>query len=149
MKKVVLITGAGGFLGARVSGLLFFPAPHLSRMRMRMLTHAFFSSCWKLASAISEDRELSDVQLILVDVIEPKAPPNLSAITIQADLTDPTQANALFDTKYGLYDAVYCMHGIMSRGSEDSFDLGIKVSCPLNTAARPGGRLTYQYHAPG
>ncbi|KAI1789400.1 NAD(P)-binding protein [Ganoderma leucocontextum] len=98
-KKVVLITGAGGFLGV------------------------------KLAKAINEDRELSDVQLILVDVIEPKAPgPNSSAITIQADLTDPAQANALFNSKYGPYDAVYCMHGIMSRGSEDNFDLGVKVN---------------------
>nr|VWO99709.1 Fructose-bisphosphate aldolase (FBP aldolase) (FBPA) (EC (Fructose-1,6-bisphosphate aldolase) [Ganoderma boninense] len=98
VKKVILITGASGFLGVR------------------------------LASAINEDRELPDVQLILIDVIEPKLPPNSSAITIQADLTDPAQANALFDAKYGLYDAVYCLHGIMSRGSEDNFDLGIKVN---------------------
>ena len=83
--------------------------------------------CRKLARAITEDRHLSDVQLVLVDVIQPKAPPNLNAVTIQADLTDPAQANALFDSKYGEYDAVYCMHGIMSRGSEDNFDLGIKV----------------------
>ncbi|PIL35216.1 hypothetical protein GSI_03006 [Ganoderma sinense ZZ0214-1] len=115
VKKVILITGAGGFLGVR------------------------------LAKAINEDRELSDVQLILVDVIEPKTLPNSSAVTIQADLTDPAQANALFDSKYGLYDTVYCMHGIMSRGSEDNFDLGIKVNVDsvrnVLNAARDHGKV--------
>ena len=49
------------------------------------------------------------------------------AITIKADLTDPTQAEGLFRTEFGTPDTVYCLHGIMSRGSEDHFDFGIKV----------------------
>lgn len=48
-------------------------------------------------------------------------------IAVQADLTDNDQIDSLFTTAYGVPDTVYCMHGIMSRGSEDNFDLGLKV----------------------
>ncbi|KDQ49996.1 hypothetical protein JAAARDRAFT_142575 [Jaapia argillacea MUCL 33604] len=96
--SVVLITGAGGFLGSL------------------------------LAQALENDSRTPNLHLILADIVEPKAPPNVKAITIKADLTDKTQINSLFETGYGVPDTVYCLHGIMSRGSEDNFDLGLKVN---------------------
>ena len=33
----------------------------------------------------------------------------------------------LFETEYGTPDVIYALHGIMSRGSEDDFDHGVKV----------------------
>ena len=62
-----------------------------------------------------------------MDIAEPKAPSGVDAVTIKADLTDPAQIPPLFTTKYGVPDTVYCLHGIMSRGSEDNFDFGVKV----------------------
>ncbi|GLB42920.1 putative rmlD substrate binding domain containing protein [Lyophyllum shimeji] len=98
MPNVVLITGAAGWLG----GLL--------------------------AHALRDDPKTPDVQLILADIVEPKAPDGNKAVTIKADLTDKAQVEALFDTPLGIPDTVYCMHGIMSRGSEDDFELGLKVN---------------------
>ncbi|OBZ73765.1 hypothetical protein A0H81_06005 [Grifola frondosa] len=95
--NVVLITGAGGWLG----GLL--------------------------AHALHDDLETPNVHLILTDVVQPKAPDGAQAITIKADLTDTAQVDALFKTEYGVPDTIYCLHGIMSRGSEDNFELGVKV----------------------
>jgi nucleoside-diphosphate-sugar epimerase len=43
-------------------------------------------------------------------------------------LCDEKEIDALFNTEFGTPDTVYCFHGIMSRGSEDNFDLGLKVS---------------------
>ncbi|KAH9846426.1 NAD-P-binding protein [Lenzites betulinus] len=113
--NVVLITGAGGFLG----GLL--------------------------ARAVLADAEAPGTRLILADVIEPKTPQGVDAVTVRADLTDPAQADALFNTRYGTPDAVYCLHGIMSRGSEDNFDFGMKVNVDsvrsvLDAARRAGER---------
>lgn len=98
MSNVVLITGAGGWLG----GLL--------------------------GHALEADPATPDVQLILADIVEPKAPEGVKAVTIKADLTDKAQIEALFDTPFGIPDTVYCLHGIMSRGSEDNFELGLKVN---------------------
>ncbi|KAF8063343.1 NAD-P-binding protein [Lyophyllum atratum] len=97
MPNVVLITGAAGWLG----GLL--------------------------AHALKADPKTPDVQLILADIVEPKAPEGVKAATIKADLTDKQQIEGLFTTPLGIPDTVYCLHGIMSRGSEDNFDLGLKV----------------------
>lgn len=72
--------------------------------------------------------QATDVKLILADVVQPKSPQGPSTLAIQANLTDPAQADALFNTAFGVPDTVYCLHGIMSRGSEDNFDLGIKVT---------------------
>ncbi|RDB21930.1 hypothetical protein Hypma_010918 [Hypsizygus marmoreus] len=98
MSNVILITGAAGWLG----GLL--------------------------AHALKEDPKTPNLQLILADIVEPKAPDGVKSITFKADLTDSGQVDALFTTSYGIPDTVYCLHGIMSRGSEDNFDLGLKVN---------------------
>lgn len=68
------------------------------------------------------------IRLLLTDVAEPNAPPNSQAKTLKVDLTDPGQIRQLFETAFGVPDTIYCMHGIMSRGAEDNFDLGLKVS---------------------
>ena len=76
-----------------------------------------------------EDPKTPDVHLILCDIVEPKTPKGAkNVITSKADLTDPKAVESLFKTEYGVPDTIYCFHGIMSRGSEDHFDLGLKVS---------------------
>lgn len=74
------------------------------------------------------DERTPNLQLILADIVEPKAPANVPSVTFKADLTDPTEIKKLFTTKFGAPDTVYCLHGIMSRGAEDNFDLGLKVN---------------------
>jgi hypothetical protein len=72
---------------------------------------------------------LSDVHLILADIVEPKAPKGAkNVICRKADLCDRKEVESLYTTEFGVPDTVYCFHGIMSRGSEDNFDLGVKVS---------------------
>ncbi|KIM44206.1 hypothetical protein M413DRAFT_443234 [Hebeloma cylindrosporum] len=98
MVNTVLITGAAGWLG----GLL--------------------------ATALHNDPLTPDVHLILADIVEPKAPAGSKAVLIKADLSDKAQVDALFTTKFGVPDTIYCLHGIMSRGSEDNFELGVKIN---------------------
>jgi hypothetical protein len=76
---------------------------------------------------LRDDPKTPNVQLILADIVEPKAPQSVKALTIKADLTDDAQIDALFTSPFGVPDTIYCLHGIMSRGSEDNFDLGLKV----------------------
>ncbi|THH19144.1 hypothetical protein EW146_g1972 [Bondarzewia mesenterica] len=80
-----------------------------------------------LAKALLTDHETPNLHLILADVIPPRAPCD-NAICLQADLTTQAGIDALFTTAHGVPDTIYAMHGIMSRGSEDDFDLGLKVS---------------------
>ena len=96
-KSVVLITGAAGWLGG------------------------------VLAHELLKDERTPDVHFILADIVEPKAPAGSKAITIRADLCEREAVENLFKTEYGVPDTVYALHGIMSRGSEDNFDLGLKV----------------------
>ncbi|AAW41370.1 hypothetical protein CNBA7920 [Cryptococcus deneoformans B-3501A] len=97
--NVVLITGAAGWLGGILAGELL------------------------------SDPRTPNVHLILADIVEPKAPKGAQhAITRKADLTSEKEIEALFNTEFGVPDTVYCFHGIMSRGSEDNFDLGLKVN---------------------
>jgi hypothetical protein len=82
----------------------------------------------QLASELLSDSRTPDVHLILADIVEPKAPKGAKhVITRKADLCDPKEIDALFNTEFGTPDTVYCFHGIMSRGSEDNFDLGLRV----------------------
>ncbi|KAJ7186819.1 hypothetical protein C8R46DRAFT_1157976 [Mycena filopes] len=81
-----------------------------------------------LARAISV--ESANTCLILVDLTEPKAPQGSQAICLKADLTTKDAIDALFRTEFGVPDTIYCLHGIMSRGAEDSFDLGLKEPHP-------------------
>ncbi|EPQ50267.1 NAD P-binding protein [Gloeophyllum trabeum ATCC 11539] len=115
-RNVVLVTGAGGWLGSL------------------------------LVNALLDDPKTPDVQLVLVDIVEPKAPAGANAITIKADLTDPSQVDGIFQTSHGIPDTVYCLHGIMSRGAEDNFDFGLKVNVDsvrlvLNAARRFGSDI--------
>jgi hypothetical protein len=67
------------------------------------------------------------IQLILTDIVEPVIFLDARIKSIKADLTNDHQLRALFETDFGIPDTIYCMHGIMSRGAEDSFELGLKV----------------------
>lgn len=51
-------------------------------------------------------------------------------MTLKADLTIKDEIDQLFKTEYGTPDVIYALHGIMSRGSEDDFDHGVKVRLP-------------------
>ncbi|KAF5346157.1 hypothetical protein D9758_009960 [Tetrapyrgos nigripes] len=88
----------------------------------------------ELAQAILNDPKTPDARLILADIVEPAAPsnsdtsPNGNVLTLKVDLTQSSDIDTLFKTKLGVPDAVYCMHGIMSRGSEDKFDFALKVN---------------------
>ncbi|KAJ7912575.1 hypothetical protein B0H13DRAFT_2271569 [Mycena leptocephala] len=98
MSNTVLITGAAGWLG----GLL--------------------------AEALVADPKTPQIRLILADIFEPKSPESSKAVTIKADLTAKEAVDSLFKTEFGVLDTIYCLHGILSRGSEDNFDLGLKVN---------------------
>ncbi|KAJ7475120.1 hypothetical protein B0H11DRAFT_2158595 [Mycena galericulata] len=98
MTDTVLITGAAGWLG----GIL--------------------------AEALAVDPKTPNVRLILADIVEPKSPKSIRAVTIKADLTAKEPVDALFKTEFGIPETIYCLHGIMSRGSEDNFDFGLKVN---------------------
>ncbi|KAI0310738.1 NAD-P-binding protein [Amylostereum chailletii] len=97
-RTVVLITGCAGWLGG-------------------LLVHALLSG-----------PDTPNCHLILADIVEPKAPEDARVVTLRADLTDKARVDNLFKTEYGIPDVIYALHGIMSRGSEDNFDLGLKVN---------------------
>jgi hypothetical protein len=89
----------------------------------------------QLAGELLSDPLTPNVRLILCDIVEPKAPKGAKhVVTRKADLCDPKEIDALFNTEFGVPDTIYCFHGIMSRGSEDNFDLGLRVS---RVAERP------------
>ena len=84
----------------------------------------------QLAGELLSDAATPDLHLILCDIVEPKAPKAADpskVITRKADLTNPAAIQELYTTEFGVPDTIYCFHGIMSRGSEDNFDLGLKV----------------------
>ncbi|KAJ3562035.1 hypothetical protein NP233_g9824 [Leucocoprinus birnbaumii] len=68
------------------------------------------------------------IRLILTDVIDPAIISGGDVKTLKADLTSDDHARLLFETEFGIPDTIYCMHGIMSRGAEDNFDLGFKIN---------------------
>ncbi|EKM76258.1 hypothetical protein AGABI1DRAFT_78656 [Agaricus bisporus var. burnettii JB137-S8] len=81
----------------------------------------------RVADALLKDPLTPNAFLIVTDIAKPRLEAD-NVIAVQADLTDNDQIDSLFTTAYGVPDTVYCMHGIMSRGSEDNFDLGLKVN---------------------
>lgn len=96
--NLILITGAAGWLGGLLTG------------------------------ALIADSKTPDAKFILADIVEPVAPKGAKAVVLKADLTNEASINSLFETEFGVPDTVYCLHGIMSRGSEDNFELGLKVN---------------------
>ena len=100
-KSVILITGAAGWLGG------------------------------VLAHELVKDSRTPDAHLILADIVEPKAPEGSKSITFKADLCERESVEKLFKTEFGCPDTIYALHGIMSRGSEDNFELGLKVRSRL------------------
>ncbi|KIS71638.1 uncharacterized protein UMAG_00079 [Mycosarcoma maydis] len=100
MSTTVLITGAGGFLGSLL-------ADTLTRLQPQ---HTF--------------------QFILVDVHQPSAPKSAGVknVRLAADLTCEAGVDSIFRTELGLPSVIYSLHGIMSKGSEDNWDLGFRVN---------------------
>ncbi|GAC96642.1 nucleoside-diphosphate-sugar epimerase [Pseudozyma hubeiensis SY62] len=96
----VLITGAGGFLGSLL-------ADNLVRLQPQ-----------------------NTFQFILVDVRTPPAPKTagIKSVCLGADLTTASGVDSIFRTDLGLPSVIYSLHGIMSKGSEDDWDLGFKVN---------------------
>ena len=115
--QTVLITGAGGFLGSLVADTL---------LRVES------SSSWRF---------------ILADVSAPRAPKTAGAayVSLQADLTTASGVASLFTTEFGTPHVIYSLHGIMSKGSEDNWDLGFKVNFDSTRALLDAARA----RAPG
>ncbi|CAD6574358.1 MAG: hypothetical protein CYPHOPRED_005402, partial [Cyphobasidiales sp. Tagirdzhanova-0007] len=118
-ENVILLTGAAGWLG----GLL--------------------------ASLLLQDPKTPNAKLVLCDIVEPKAPAGSNpedVICLKADLCDPAEVKKLYSTRLGIPDTVYCFHGIMSRGAEDNFDLGMRVNIDsirlMLEAARHSGAIS-------
>ncbi len=65
--------------------------------------------------------------MLLTDVVEPNIPLEVESKALKADLTDDRQIRQLFETEFGIPDTIYCLNGVMSRGAEDNFHLGLKV----------------------
>ena len=98
MSTTILITGAGGFLGAKLAPII---------------------------ASLPSFSQGSQLQFILADVQEPKQPAFADSvahkpkvITQKIDLTKDEAVEGLFKTEFGRPDVIYCMHGIMSLGSE-------------------------------
>lgn len=58
----------------------------------------------------------------------PKGLDSDDAIAFKSDLSKPEAVDELFNTPFGAPTITYCLHGIMSRGAEDNFDLGMKIN---------------------
>lgn len=68
------------------------------------------------------------LELILVDVIKPRLPEGAEGLALVENLTDQRPIEKLFNTALGVPNTIYCLHGVMSRASEDDLDLALKVS---------------------
>lgn len=104
-KHTILITGAAGFVGQRLTAALLSKHPE-----------------YRLV--------LADVVAPSVPAGIPNAD---SASSIQADLSDPTSLSSLIEASQPLA-AVYVFHGIMSSGSEAAPDLSLKVNLDATRA---------------
>ncbi|KAJ4424913.1 hypothetical protein N0V82_000417 [Gnomoniopsis sp. IMI 355080] len=104
-KKTILITGAAGFIGQRLTAALLSKHPE-----------------YRLV--------ISDVVTPSVPAGIPNAD---SADPIQADLSDPASLSSLVAASQPLA-AVFVFHGIMSSGSEANPDLSLKVNLDATRA---------------
>lgn len=120
MSKHILITGAAGFVGQLLAGALLRETSH---------------------------------HVLLTDVATPPIPPSAPssshtrAQTVAADLTNPADLARVVHPRL---DAVYILHGIMSAGAEQDFDLGLRVNIDATRALLdalrrtcPGVRVLY------
>lgn len=89
--------------------------------------------------------------VLLTDVIDPPIPEGVkyprNAKTLRADLSSCSAAESVVEKNL---DAVYIFHGIMSSGSEENFELGMRVNVEatrslLQTLRKtcPGVRVIY------
>ncbi|TEY50770.1 hypothetical protein BOTCAL_0273g00020 [Botryotinia calthae] len=111
----ILITGASGFIGQLL-------ATHL------LTSHA----------------TAPENKLILTDIITPSAPPSphpQNTQCIQADLCNAESLSSLLSSA-GTVDTIFIFHGIMSSGSEQNFELGMKVNLHSTLSLLEGIRNT-------
>lgn len=104
-KKTILITGAAGFIGQRLTAALLSKHPE-----------------YRLV--------ISDVVTPPIPAGIPNAD---NATPIQADLTDPASLSSLIEESQPLA-SVFVFHGIMSSGSEANPELSLKVNLDATRA---------------
>ncbi|SJL11524.1 uncharacterized protein ARMOST_14928 [Armillaria ostoyae] len=94
------------------------------------------SSCMRWWTS-SNGSASKDWRIIPADIVKSRA------VTIKDDFTNPDGVEKLYRTDMGVPDTVYCLHDIISHGSEVDFELGLKVNiklirlipqAPVNTA---------------
>ncbi|KAM0177676.1 hypothetical protein ACHAPC_008681 [Botrytis cinerea] len=111
----ILITGASGFIGQLL-------ATHL----------------------LTSHPTAPENKLILTDIITPSAPPSphpQNTQCIQADLCNADSLSSLLSSA-GTVDTIFIFHGIMSSGSEQNFELGMKVNLHSTLSLLEGIRNT-------
>ncbi|KAJ1533049.1 hypothetical protein HK405_000719, partial [Cladochytrium tenue] len=84
-----------------------------------------------LAQRLLTDDQMSGLRMVLTDIVEPRVPAGAAAgqvLALRSDLRKAEDRRAVFETAFGAPDVVYALHGIMSRGSEEDFDLGMSVN---------------------
>lgn len=89
-------------------------------LREELQSHTAFPS--------SDSLPLPSLNSILADIVEPKPISGADSVCFKADLTNPKDLESLFTSKFGVPDTIYSLHGIMSKGSEENWDLGMKVN---------------------
>ena len=113
-RKIILITGASGFLAKPLTQIL------AARGNTALILADIVKPETPIGSQFIDITDHTDIPTQEED--------KTLVLPIKADLTIPDQVQSLFNTSLGVPDTVYVMHGIMSRGSEDNFKLGLKVS---------------------
>lgn len=104
-KGTILITGAAGFIGQRLTTALLDRHPEYRIVIIDIVTPA----------------------------VPAGVPDSSSVVPIQADISDPASLASLIEASQPL-SAVYVLHGIMSSGSEANPDLSLKVNLDATRA---------------
>ncbi|KAJ1568540.1 hypothetical protein HK405_000770 [Cladochytrium tenue] len=84
-----------------------------------------------LAHRLLTDDKLPGLRMVLTDIVEPRVPAGAApgqVLALRSDLRKAEDRRAVYETAFGAPDVVYALHGIMSRGSEEDFDLGMSVN---------------------